>query len=97
MEQLTKEQAIEFHDSKAYESMTDRQKAEFQMGQKLLCMPFDVFHEAITNALGRDVYTHEFGLNYEGIKAELFDGAESLALVDIINQIPEEKRMVVAL
>jgi len=35
MEQLTKEQAIEFHDSKAYESMTDRQKAEFQMGQKL--------------------------------------------------------------
>ena len=61
----------------------------------LLCMPFDVFHQAVEKTLGRPVYTHEFGLNYEGIKAELLDGADPPSLEDILNLIPEEKRVVV--
>ena len=97
MEQLTKKEAIHFAESKAYEGMTDRQIAEFQIAQKKLCMPFEVFHGAISRVLERDVYTHEFGLNRDGLRAELFDGAEPPTLAEIIERIPTEKRMVAAI
>lgn len=31
-----------------------------QLYQKLLCVPFNVFHKAITEVLDRPVFTHEF-------------------------------------
>lgn len=95
MEQLTKEQAIAFCENKCYEGMTSRQIAEFQMEQDRLCMPFGVFHKAITEALGRPVFTHELGLNYDGLRKELYGEKEPLTLEEIINLIPEDKRMVI--
>ena len=95
MKQLTKEQALEFNDSKKYEAMSDREKAEFQIMQDRLCMPFSVFHEAVTKTIGRDVYTHEFGLNREGIQAEIFDRKEAPSLEDIISLLPADKTIVV--
>lgn len=71
MKQLTREQAIAFGENKLYEGMTGRQIAEFQLMQDKLCVPFDVFHEAIEKALGRPVYTHEFALNRDGLLKEL--------------------------
>lgn len=47
MQQLTKEQAIKFHDSKVYENWTSGQIVDFQLFQDRLCVPFDVFHSAI--------------------------------------------------
>ena len=47
MEQLTKEQAIKFGESKVYETWTYEQIVRFQLFQEKLCMPFSVFHEAI--------------------------------------------------
>jgi hypothetical protein len=41
------------------------------------------------------VFTHEFGLNYQGLKDELFNGKEPPILEEIINLIPEEKRIVI--
>jgi hypothetical protein len=35
-----------------------------------LCLPFDVLHENIEKALGRPVWTHEFGMNFDGICRE---------------------------
>lgn len=96
MEQLTTEQAIEFCESRAWEHMSEREIAEFQMEQKCLCMPFNVFHGAIESVLGRPVFTHEFGLNYDGLRAELFDGKEPPTLQEIIELIPEEKRIIIA-
>jgi hypothetical protein len=58
-------------------------------------MPFSIFHEAITKALGRPVFTHEFGLNREGLIKELFRGAPAPTLEEIINLIPEEKRIII--
>lgn len=95
MKQLTKEQAIAFCDNKLYEDMTSRQIAEFQMEQDRLCMPFDVFHKAITEALGRPVYTHEFALNREGLLKELRGEKEPPTLEEIINLIPEDKRILI--
>jgi hypothetical protein len=45
--------------------------------------------------LGRPVFTHEFGLNVQGLKDELYNGAPALSLEDIISLIPEDKRLIV--
>lgn len=88
---MTKEKAIALAESKFWEGMTHKQIAEFQMCEEKLCMPFPVFHEAVEKTLGRPVYTHEFGLNFQGLKDELFNGKPAPTLEEIINLIPEEK------
>ena len=96
MKQLTKEQAIAFAENKLYEGMTYRQIAEFQIGQNRLCMPFDVFHEAVEKTLGRPVFTHEFAF-IENLSKELYGEKEAPSLEDIINLIPAEKRIIINL
>lgn len=96
MKQLTKEQAIAFAENKLYEGMTYRQIAEFQMEQDLLCMPFSVFHEAIEKTLGRPVFTHEFAFS-DNLRKELYGEKEAPTLDEIINLIPEEKRILIQL
>lgn len=95
MKQLTREQAIAFCENKLYEGMTSRQIAKFQMEQERMCMPFDVFHKAITEALGRPVYTHEFALNRDGLRKELHGEKELPTLEEIIDLIPEDKRILI--
>lgn len=95
MRQLTKEEAIAFYDSKVYENWTYRQIAEFQMEQDRLCVPFGVFHEAIEKTLGRPVFTHEFGLNRQGLMKELLGEKEAPTFEEILNLIPEDKRVVI--
>lgn len=71
MEQMTREQAIAFHDSGAWRELTPETLALFQMTQDKLCVPFGEFHKAIEQALGRPVFTPEFDLNRDGLLAEL--------------------------
>jgi len=59
MQQLTREEAIAFADAKKWETMSKKEIAKFQMEQRLLCMPFDVFHEAVEHTLGYPVFTHQ--------------------------------------
>lgn len=94
MKQLTKEQAIAFYENKLYEGMTHRQIAEFQLEQRRLCVPFDLFHEAMEEALGRPVYTHEFAFCDE-LRKELYGEKPAPTLEEIINLIPEGKRMII--
>ncbi len=93
---LTREQAIALAESKFYETMTHREIALFQMFEERLCMPFSVFHEALEKALGRPVWTHEIGINHEGLKAELLGQAPAPSFDDILNLIPAEKRLIVS-
>ena len=51
--EITKEQAIALLNSGFWEPMSFRERAMFQMFQKLLCMPFSVFHEAVEKTLDR--------------------------------------------
>lgn len=60
MKELTREEAIAFGESKKYEGMSAVEIAEFQLNQAKLCMPFEVFQNAVMEALGRPVFTHEF-------------------------------------
>jgi hypothetical protein len=57
---LTKDEAVALADSKFWEKLTPRERAEFQLQEDRLCMPFAIFHEAVEIALGRPVFTHEF-------------------------------------
>jgi hypothetical protein len=96
MKQLTKEQAIAFYDNKLYENMTLKQRAEFQLEQDRLCMPFDIFHEAIEKTLDRPVFTHEFAFRDE-LRKELYGKKESPTFEEIIELIPKEKRALIML
>jgi hypothetical protein len=94
---MTKEEAIKLYNSGFWKQMTHEDIAKFQVMEDRLCMPVEVFHEAITKALGRPVFTHEFGLNRDGLIQELFQGAPIPKLEEIINLIPEEKRILIRL
>lgn len=93
--EMTREQAIAFAEAKGYELMSHRKRAEFQMTQKFLCMPFGAFHEAVEKTLERPVFTHEFGLNKEGLQKELLGENPAPTFDEILALIPEEKRIVV--
>jgi len=91
---MTEKQAIAFAKSEFWKDMSYRQIAEFQICEEKLCMPFSIFHEAVEKTIGRPVFTHEFGLNYWGLKDEIFKNKVAPTLEEIINLIPEEKRIV---
>lgn len=94
-EQLTKTQAIAFSENKCWEGWSHREIAEFQIMQDKLCMDFSAFHEAVEKTVGRPVYTHEFGMNRDGLIKEIFEGAPAPTFEDILSMIPEEKRLLV--
>ena len=96
MKQLSEQEAISFYNDKLYEKMSDKEKAIFQLTQDRLCMPFEVFHEAIEKTLGRPVFTHELALNRNGLLEELNGEAEQPTFEEIINLIPKEKQVIVA-
>ncbi len=93
-EQLTKEQAIKLGESKVWENWTNEEIVRFQLFQDCLCMDFSRFHEAITKVLDRDVYTHEFAFRDSLIK-EYLGVKEPPTFEEIMNLIPEEKRIII--
>jgi len=91
---IGRDKAIALGKTKWWEKKSFREIAEFQLFVAELCMPFDKFHDAVEHALGRPVFTHEFGLNYDGIVAEFLGNRSAPTLEEIIDMIPEEKRVV---
>ena len=92
---LTEEQAILLAKTKFWQQMSHHQRARFQLFESRLCMPFDIFHEAIERALGRPVWTHEFGLNLRGLQEELLGEGHTPTMDEIIALIPEDKRIII--
>jgi len=96
MEQLTTEQAIAFAESGAWQKLDAKALALFQMEQDKLCMPFGEFHKAVEETLGRPVWTHEFGLNRDGLLAEMQGKASAPSFAEILALLPADRTMVVA-
>ena len=92
---MTKQEAITLHDSEFWKGMSQKDIATFQLTEERLCMPFEVFQKAMESTLGRPVFTHEFGLNRDGLTRELLDGAEAPSLAEIMELIPKKMRLVV--
>jgi len=93
--QLSEEQAIEMAESSWWEGKSAEEIVKFQLYQEKLCMDFPDFHKAVEEALGRPVWTHEFALNYQGLKDEFEGKVGKPTMQDIIEMIPEEKRIIV--
>ena len=95
--ELTQEQAIELFDSGFWETMTHEERARFQLYETRLCMPFDIFHEAIEKTLGRPVWTHEFAY-VDSLRKEMEEGGKPApSMQEIIELIPEENRIILAI
>lgn len=93
---IGREKAIALSESKWWEGISSREIAEFQMLTEELCLPFSVFHKAIEETLGRPVFTHEFSsLGFDGLIAELFDGAAPRTFDEVMDLIPAAKRIIV--
>lgn len=94
MREITKEQATKLYDSKFWENVSYRNRAIFQLFTDKLCMPFDVFHEAVEKTLGRPVWIHEFAYP-ELLQAEIMGEKSRPTFKEIMDLIPEEKRIVI--
>ncbi len=93
----TPEEAIALSQSPEWAALSTIEKCRFQMDCDLCLFPvFSDLHKAMEEALGRPVWTHEFGLNREGLRRELMgDDSATPTMQQIIEMVPAEKRMVV--
>ena len=89
------ENAIKLYDSNWWEGVSHREIANFQLFTAELCVPFDIFQNALEKSLGRSVFTHEFGCNYNGIVKEFLGEKSAPTLSEILELIPENKRIMV--
>ena len=87
---LSKEQAVRLSKSEFWLNLNNYQIALFQLSFDTLCMPWDVFHEAVESALDREVYTHEFQ-NLNDLKEELLGNKPTPTQEEIFSLIPSEK------
>jgi len=93
---VTKEQAIELAQSGWWKDKTPHEIVSFQLYEKLLCMDFGDFHEAVEKVLDRPVWTHEFGS--QGHLKEEFEGkCGKPSFEDILNLLPKDKTIVVGI
>jgi len=91
---IGKDKAIAMYESEWWIGLDAKRIAQVQLFIDELCMPFGRFHAAMDEALGRPVYTHEFGLNYAGLIAEFLGTHPPPTMQEIIDLIPEDKRIV---
>lgn len=93
---IGKDAAIAMSESKWWVGKSAREIAKTGMLIRELCLPFSELHKALETALGRPVYTHEFGLNFDGLIQELLGERDSPTMEEIIELIPEEKRILIS-
>lgn len=68
---MTTEEAIAFYASGKWEQMSKLEIAKFQINEPKLCVPFEVFHEAVEHVLERPIFTHQFATDLVGMIAEI--------------------------
>ena len=92
---LTREQAVALYDTCFWENLAYVERARFQLSEKRLCMPFDVFVEAVERALGRPVKVGEF-LASNRLLAELTGERQPPDVGELISMLPEDTRILLA-
>ncbi len=92
---LTREQALALYDSRFWESLAYVERARFQLSEERLCMPFEVFIEAVERVLGRSVSVGEL-IDSRGLLAELTGEQQPLDVDELLSLVPARKRMLLA-
>ena len=89
-QKIPKEQAVRLSKSEFWLNLNNYPIALFQLSFDTLCMPWDVFHEAVELALDREVYSHEFQ-NLNDLREELLGNKATPTQEEILSLIPSEK------
>ena len=95
LHKITTDEAKVLIDSKWWLTATPEEIVRFQLFTNLLCLPFDKFHEAIEKCLDRPVWTHEFGLDLDGIQKEFLGEKQAPTMEEIIGKLPKDKIIIV--
>jgi hypothetical protein len=94
MKQFTEEQAIAFAKSEVWKDWTDEEIVRLQLFQNRICVDFNRFHRALNAVLKRPVFHHELiSKNYNNVVEEYLGTKEPPTMEEIINLIPEDKRL----
>lgn len=92
---MTKEQAMAMAETGWWKDLPDSAVVAFQLFESKMCMPFSEFHKLLEGCLGRPVFTHEMASsNIQHLYDEFHGLRPRATLQEIINLIPEEKRIV---
>lgn len=94
-EQISKEQSIKLAESGVWKEWDPHKLVRFQLFQKRLSVDFAAFHEALEAVLDRPVFTHEMGINYDGIVEEYLDVTNTSVptFKELVEYIPEDVRI----
>ena len=69
---------LKYGDNYQWESNNPAQVAMYQIFEDVLMVDFSKFHEGLEKIIGRLVFSHELGLNVEGIRKEVCLGIKRL-------------------
>lgn len=89
--EITKGQALALVETKWWENKNPEEIVRFQLFTDKLCMPWSLFHKATEEALGRPVWTHEFGLAYEDLCREFLGEKQPPTMEEIFDMVPKDK------
>lgn len=93
---MTKEQALAMCESGWWKARTAHEIVKFQLWESRLCMGWTAFHGAAQEVLGRSVWSHEFA-KPDALQAEFLGEKAAPTLDEIMDIIPEAKRIIVDL
>ena len=86
---------VGFSSRRPAEEMTpDERAAEMRRFAGPVSIPFDLIHQRIEELVGRSVWTHEIGLDWNGLVAEAGKRREAPTMDGIVDLIPADKRIV---
>lgn len=97
LQSIGKEQAIELAKTKWWKEKTAEEIVFFQLFTVELAMDFSDFHEALEKCLGRPVFTHELGVNFDGICDEFLGNKEAPNFKEIIKMIQKQKKIIIGI
>ena len=90
---MTEEQAKALFATRFWEEMPPAERSLWQLHERRLCMPFELFHEGVEKILGRSVWTHEFA-DPERLLAEYYGARPRPTMQEIIGLLPADKRVI---
>lgn len=88
---IGRRRAIALFESQWWLTRTTREIAKFQLFTAELCLPFEIFHRALEETLGRPVWIHELGLNLEAVVQEFLDERDPPTRDEILALVPQGK------
>lgn len=94
MRQITKEESIRIVESGLWKNWTSEEKVKFQLYQNCLAMPFGEFMLALSEVLGRDVFTHEMA-SVSNIRAEYEKRKPAPTFDEIVALFPSDKLLII--